>query len=211
MPGIGIQLVIYLIASVVASMVYGLYLKKLCGLKKKIYVIIVIWLVTDLLYSLFWAQLDNMILNIILNLGVLFLVACVCAEGSYKKKLVLSVLYFMMIILEEPLEVILVVELGVGSPYDVKENFYIVYVTFFFAQFVNLLFVQLVSFFFAKKLQSAPGSRYGVGILMISIGCFGVNFIQLVNMIKHDDYTWPNLLSVIILVGIIFMSYYFLW
>lgn len=209
MPGIGIQLVIYLIASVVASMVYGLYLKKLCGLKKKIYVIIVIWLVTDLLYSLFWAQLDNMILNIIVNLGVFFLVACVCAEGSYKKKLVLSVLYFMMIILEEPLEVILVVELGVGSPYDVKENFYVVYVTFFFAQFVNLLFVQLVSFFFAKKLQSAPGSRYGVGILMISIGCFGVNFIQLVNMIKHNDYTWPNLLSVIILVGIIFMSYYF--
>lgn len=209
MPGLATQIVMYLISIVVSSLVYGLYLKNLCGLKKNFYLIPVIWLVIDLMHSLFRRQQENMVLNIIANLGALLLVAFVCAEGSYKKKLVLAVLYFMVIILEEPFNAILMVELGFCSPYDIRTNYYIAYVTYFLAQFAYFLFVQLVSFLFAKKLYNATGSRYGIGILLISVGCFGVNFIQLVNMIKHNDYTWLNLLSVIILAGIVFMSYYF--
>ena len=209
MPGLGIQIVIYLVGVLVTSLVYGLYLKNLCGLKKNFYLMPVIWLVVDIMFKLFWEQQENVVLNVIACLGALLLTAFVCAEGSYKKKLVLAVLYFMVIILEEPLEVILVVELGIGSPYDIKENFYVAYVSFFLMQFALFLFVQLVSFLFAKKLHNATGSRYGIGVLMISIGCFGVNFIQLVNMMKHNDYTWPNLLSVMMLMGIVFMSYYF--
>lgn len=202
-------ILIYIAASAAQVFVYGIYLKEIFGLKKNLYFFPIYWFVSEVIANLFIIPQNSMLANVIYNYCNFFLMAYLFAKGLWKKKVVLVALYFFVMILNEPLWTIVIVQLGISDAAGIRESYGLVYAIYFLSQIITLLFVQLISFVFKKRLYRAAGQRLWIGVLVITVCSFGTIFIQIINMAKYDDYSWVNLLGIILLTGINFVSYYF--
>ena len=200
---------IYIAASAMQVLVFGIYIKEMFGLKKNLYYFPIYWILLEVIANLFVIPQNSLIGNVIFNYCNYFLIAYFFAQGSWKKKAVLVALYFFVAILNEPLWTIVIVQMGISDAAGIKESYALVYAIYFLSQVVQLLFVQILSFVFKKKLFSATGQRHWIGVLVITLCSFGASFIQMVKMIHHNDYSWENIMSIILLCVINFVSYYF--
>lgn len=202
-------ILIYIASSAAQVLVFGIYVKEMFGFKKKLYYFPIFWVLSEVIANLFIVPQNSLVANVVFNYCNFFLMAHLFAKGSWKKKAVLVALYFLVMVLNEPLWTIVIVQLGISDAAGIKESYGLVYAIYFLSQIVMLLFVQLVSIVFKKRLYSAAGSRHGIGVIFITICTFGANFIQMVNMIKYDNFSWLNLLGIVLLTSINFVSYYF--
>lgn len=203
--GIGL----YIVCSLMQVLVFFIYLKENFGLKKNLYSVPFWWIFSEILANLIFIPMHSLIMNVLFNYTNHFLIACFFAKGSLKKKAVLVGLYFCVMVLNEPLWSIIIVQLGLSDAQDIANNYVLVYAIYFISAIVQLLFVWLISFVFKKRFFSAVGQRRWIGVVVITLCSFGAGFIQVVNMIKYSDYTWIYLLSIIMLMVIDFVSYYY--
>lgn len=205
MEGIGL----YIVCSVMQVLVFFIYLKENFGLRKNLYIVPFWWIFIEMLANLIFIPMHSLIVNVLFNYTNHFLIACFFAKGSLKKKAVLVGLYFCVMVLNEPLWSIVIVQMGLSDAQDIANNYVLVYAIYFISAIVQLLFVWLISFVFKKRFFSAVGQRHWIGVVVITLCSFGASFIQVINMIKYSDYTWIYLLSIIMLMVIDFVSYYY--
>lgn len=204
------SMVIYLSEMIFAMLVFGIYLKEVLGYKRPAYLLPVLWMVDEVQFVLMGSDRWNMWMNFVTTFTWYQVMAFCLCKGSWKKKFLFAMLYYVLAAFMEPLAIIIVLQLGIAENMEsLVGNDQLLNVMMLFIQFALLFVVLLIRLIFKGGLCRIQGKKYNLGAVIISACCLVICIIQMAFMRKYNDFSLQNMLVLILLGSINFISYYF--
>lgn len=198
----------YVVASVIQLMVFTVYINEIFGLKRKGVWLPLCWIIAELLY-VFLNNLENAIINSLSYIAILFLLTLLVSKGKIVKKLIMSVVYAVFCILLELVFVGCIMLTGVLTIEEIQSNEFVAVVLLLAEQAIMFCIIHILFSVFKERKNEESNLIHCIGIIINELACMVAILVVAYNMVKVKDFSGSQMIVLIVLISVNFISYYF--
>lgn len=202
------NVLIYLGITVLQMLVFGVYVKDFIGFRRPVKYFPVCWICFSIMDRLVINITDaSGVISAVHLLGAASIVFWMCL-GSWKKKLLLVISFEVMGMIIEVILVNIAIMTGVCDMNTVRDD-RISCLLMAATQMLLFVLLQIVNYFWGRRIRQMAEGRAWIGILLVSFGCFAANIILTIDMIRDNRFSAGYVAVLVLLMCTNYLSYYF--
>lgn len=197
------------VVSILQMLVFTMYLKEILGLRHSIFWMPVCWILMEVVDRIIIKMADSAGINGLVYLLLLEIIAFWMGDGSWKKKLFITLGFSVVIMVLEILLINIVIISGICDLNLISNDIKISSLILILTQMLAFIFFHIISYYWRYQINSETSIKNWLGILFVSGGCFAAVLVLTINMINYDSFSMSQVIVLIILICLNFLSYYF--
>ena len=195
--------------SILQMFVFTIYLKEILGLRHSVVWMPLLWILLEIVDRSIVKMADSPGINGLVYLILLEIIVFLIGDGSWKKKLFITLAFSVVITVLEILLINVVIIFEICDLNLISNDIKISSLILILTQMLAFIFFHVIIYYCKHQIKGETSIKDWLGILLISGGCFVAVLVLTMNMINYNNFSMGYVIVLVILICLNFLSYYF--